>query len=80
MGVAYLKFEDGETPGDVTVSGGIEGILNPGSAAHLTVLRLSKHTEAMGQFLAALPPFQLTDLPEGVEVAKPDAVAEESAA
>ena len=62
MAIAFLKFEDKED-GGIEVSGGISGTLEPGSGAHMAVLRLSQQLESLGGLISSLPPVQLTDLP-----------------
>lgn len=69
MAIAYLKFEDDGADGAVTVSGGTEGALERGSAAHMIVLRLSQQPEMLNQLIAALPPVSFSDEPQ-IEIAE----------
>ena len=63
MAIAYLKFEDDAAEGGVVVAGGLEVAIEPGSAAHMTVLRLSQNIDKLQDFLAALPPFTMPEAP-----------------
>ena len=63
MAIAYLKFEDDAADGGVIVAGGLEGAIEPGSAAHMTVLRLSQNVDKLQAFLDALPPFKMPEAP-----------------
>ena len=63
MAIAYLKFEDDAAEGGVVVAGGLEGAIESGSAAHMTVLRLSQNIDKLQAFLDALPPFKMPEAP-----------------